>query len=236
MTPTIAVINECILSDGELAKVVAALQIQVTRDFAPAWGGDGANLIFVPRGTAPPAGSWWLVALGKSDLAGDLGYHEMTDAGNPLGKAFVEDDIAHGLSWSVTLSHELLEMLADPQANQVVVTPDGREFAREVCDPCEDDQFAYRIDGVRVSDFVLPCYFTRSDGETRFSFTGALRAPAPALLTGGYLSELVGGAWTQNFGIESKPDRARLHRWFHRRRLRGMAHDKRQRSLKKGKK
>lgn len=45
--------------------------------------------------------------------------------------------------WSMSLSHEILETLADP-----------RLTSREVCDPVNDR--SYRIKGVLVSDFVRP--------------------------------------------------------------------------------
>src|SRR6516164_9774230 len=109
----IAVINatsEGVPSDAEAAPVVDALQTQVRSDFGPVWGVD-ADLTFVPRGGNPPGGSWWLSLLDSSDQANALGYHDLTSDGLPLGKAFVKTDMDEGLNWSVTASHELLEML-----------------------------------------------------------------------------------------------------------------------------
>jgi hypothetical protein len=54
-------------------------------------------------------------------------------------------------TWTVQLSHEVVEMLVDPD-----LTGD------EVCDPVEED--AYRLDGVWVSDFVTPAWFTGGGG------------------------------------------------------------------------
>lgn len=62
-------------------------------------------------------GWWWLVLLDTSDEAGYLGYHEATIDGMPLGKVFVKTAEAANRAWSVTASHELLEMLADPWLN-----------------------------------------------------------------------------------------------------------------------
>ena len=233
--PTIAIINDGnALGDAALAVAVAALQVQVTRDFAPVWG-TGANLVFVPRGGTPAPGAWQLAALDHSDEDGDLGYHETTDTGLPLGKAFIADDIADGLAWSVTLSHELLEMLADPQTDQSVYGPDGRLYAREVCDPCEDDQFGYLVPGsgpgpgVRVSDFVLPAYYTGGSGP--FDHTGALTLPLPGMAAGGYLSSFdpanPSAGWTQIYGEQSPCDRGRLPRGFFRRKLRRIAREAR---------
>src|SRR3989454_11276915 len=121
----ISVINRStVLSDSEVQAVVPALQTQVHRDFAPAWGID-ADLTFVPQEGTPSPGSWWLVVLDNSDQAGALGYHDVTDEGMPLGKVFAKTDMIYGLQWTVTASHELLEMLGDPDINLTAfVQPD----------------------------------------------------------------------------------------------------------------
>src|SRR5512135_775495 len=110
----IAVINaSTAVSDDEVRTAAAALQIQVRRDFAPAWGID-ADLTVVPRGETPEAGAWWLVILDTSDSAGALGYHDLTPEGLPLAKVFAQSALKLGFQWTITASHELLEMLADP--------------------------------------------------------------------------------------------------------------------------
>jgi hypothetical protein len=92
----------------------------------------------------------------------------------------------------VTASHELLEMLANPDVNLTVLVHadhgDSKLYAYEVCDPSEDDGCAYSIDGINVCNFVYPAYFQtfRAPGSTKFQ--GKLTAPIPALLPGGYIS------------------------------------------------
>src|SRR5262245_16316521 len=116
-TTQISVINEStLLTDSDVIPVVAALQQQVLNDFRPIWGLD-AELTVIPQGTPPPIGTWWLVLLDDSDQAGALGYHDLTPDGLPIGKVFAGSDLKFGMSWSVTASHELLEMLADPNIN-----------------------------------------------------------------------------------------------------------------------
>ena len=66
----IAVINaSTVLTDQEIQAALPALQTQVHRDFAPAWGID-ADLNLVPKGQKPAPGAWWLVILDNSDSAG----------------------------------------------------------------------------------------------------------------------------------------------------------------------
>jgi hypothetical protein len=158
----IAVINEAAkekVPARDLAKVVAALQKQVERDFAPVWGIE-AHLSLVREGEALPKDAWWLTLHDDCDRAGQLGYHDLTSAGLPLGKAFIATAEHDDMPWSVVLSHELLEMLIDPYINLsafVRASRSGLLYGYEVCDPVRSD--VYRIDGVHVSNFVYPDWF-----------------------------------------------------------------------------
>ena len=96
----------------------------MSRDFAPAWGVD-ADLTFVPKGSKPSASSRWLVVLDNSDQAGALGYHDITNAGLLIGKVLAGSDIQYAYNWTGTASHELLEMLGDPDINLTVFVQDS---------------------------------------------------------------------------------------------------------------
>lgn len=204
-TIQITVINEStIVSDTDLAPTVAALQKQVTNDFRPVWGTD-AELTIIPKSTQPPAGSWWLVILDDSDQANALGYHDLTSEGLPIGKVFAASDLKAGTSWSVTASHELLEMLADPNINLTVFVQNantaGMLYAYEVCDACEDDGLGYRIDNILVSDFVYPAWFEgfRTEGSAQFDRQNRMQKPFE-LLFGGYIGVFdvtAGSGWQQ---------------------------------------
>jgi len=201
----VSVINaSTVLKDPDVQSAVPALQTQVHNDFAPAWGID-ADLAFVPKGSKPAPGSWWLVILDNSDQAGALGYHDVTSEGLPLGKVFAGSDRVYGYKWTVTASHELLEMLADPEINLTVfVQPSATEgvlYAYESCDAVEADQFGYDIGGVTVSDFVYPAWFeTFRKTGTQFDHRNHLKNPVPTLLPGGYIGAFdvtSGGGWQQ---------------------------------------
>ena len=199
----IAVLNaSTVLTDAQVQAVVPALQTQVSRDFAPVWGVD-ATLSFVARGHQPPAGAWWMSILDDADQAGALGYHDLTSAGLPLGKVFARTDLQSGSSWTVTVSHELLEMLADPDINRTVLATGakhaGKAYAYEVCDAVEDDSLGYLVDGVRVSDFVTRAWFEPGEKTGPFDQGGHATA-ALQLAKGGYIGvyEFTGGkGWTQ---------------------------------------
>jgi len=201
----VAVINSSsVVSDDDVQAAVPALQTQVTRDFAPAWGTD-ADVTFVPSGKKPPAGAWWLVVLDDSDAAGALGYHDLTNDGLPLSKVFAKSDQQYGFNWTVTASHELLEMLADPDINLTVFVQSsanaGVLYAREVCDACEADALGYDIDGVTVTDFVYPAWFEsfRKAKSTQFDHKKHLTKPFE-LAAGGYIGAFdisSGSGWHQ---------------------------------------
>ncbi len=201
----VAIINaSTVLKDGQVKAAVPALQTQVHRDFAPAWGID-ADLSFVSKGAKPPSTSWWLTILDNSDQAGALGYHDLTKAGLPMGKVFAGSDIKLGYQWTVTASHELLEMLADPDINLTAFVESSAQsgilYAYEVCDACEADEFAYKIDGTPVSDFVYPAWFEsfRKKGSAQFDYGRRIKKPFE-LLKGGYIGAYdvkAGGGWHQ---------------------------------------
>ncbi len=188
------------VNDADVEAAVPGLQTQVHDHFAPVWGMD-ADLVYVPRGQAPTPGAWWLGIFDTSDQAGALGYHDVSDEGLPLGKVFAADDLKFKLQWTVTASHELLEMLGDPEINLVVfVQPDattGTLYAYEVCDACEDERFGYKIGGTLVSDFVFPSWFepSRAPGSTQFDYQRQIQKPFD-LLPGGYIGAFDVGSGT----------------------------------------
>jgi hypothetical protein len=107
-------------------------------------------------------------------------FHDLTAAGQPLGQVFARTTLDEGGLWTVTFSHEMLEMLADPNINLCAFDEDARRlYAYEVCDAVEADALGYEIDGVTVSDFVLDSWFEPSDARK----TGA-RSAAPAAAQG----------------------------------------------------
>lgn len=211
----IAILNaSTVVPAADFVRTAAALQIQADRDFGPAWEKSADIGVVGNGGTSPTPdpGAALLVILDDSDQAGALGYHDITAQGMPIGKVFARTDQRYNLSWAVTASHELLEMIADPWINDCVISPDGMTlYAREVCDACEDDSFAYGVDvgdggpPVLVSDFVLPPWFG-SPGAS-FDFGGHIGSPFQ-LLTGGYIGFLdlnnPGVGWQQLFGDAEK--------------------------------
>jgi hypothetical protein len=119
-----------------------------------------------PQRDAPPQlrGDAVMYLWDRADVAGAIGYHEQNNAGLPCGFVFTEVAAQLGEPWSVTLSHEALELIGDANVNKLAAGPHPQDPNRwvlhwyEMCDAVQAEQ--YEIDGVAVSNFVLPLYFT----------------------------------------------------------------------------
>jgi len=194
--PVIVITNaSTCLTDAQVEAVLPALQKQVSVDFKAYWELD-CTLSFLPKDQPLTPGWWQIVITDNPDQAGALGYHEMTSAGTPLGKIFAKLDLDNGYSWTVTLSHELLEMLADPWINWCAIGSDSKIYALEVCDAVEADELGYQIDGVLLSDFVTPAWFEPTEAD-RLDFKQHVSKELQ-LASGGYISTLdPQKGWTQ---------------------------------------
>jgi len=203
----VAVINSSkSVKDSEIGSAVEALQKQIHRDFAPAWGVD-AELTFVPKGSEPEPDSWRMLILDDTHHeSGALGYRDLTSDGFPQTKIFARSAQKAGASWTVSASHVLLEMLANPRQNLAVFVQStdsaGKFFANEVCNPCTAERYAYEIDGILVSDFIFPAWFEshRKPKSTKFDFREHITEPL-MIPTGGYAPffDVQAGEWTQVF-------------------------------------
>lgn len=196
------------ITDLQMQKVIRAINVQIERDFEPYWN-FGATLRLEghtarkgkQRFKFEPLdmrGDGVLYVLDKfnKDLGGA---HETDFRGVPGGVVYL--DLSAGLQekWTVSLSHEALEMVADPQTNLLVQGPHPEDREREVfhwfevCDAVQAQ--TYPIDGIEVSDFVLPLYFTPStEPGSRNNFMGttvrgktSYRLPSFGVARGGYI-------------------------------------------------
>jgi len=204
--PVITVVNEAKTPWGVAqSALVAALQKYVDERFAPVWGVPAT----LASGKAIKTGTWGLVFLDDADQADALGYHDLTPQGLPLGKVFVRTTISSKNLVSVTASHELAEMLADPAIDLAAEAPDGTFYAYEVADPVEDETF--HVGGIPLSNFAYPSWFEgfRKPRSDKFDEVGTCKKPFE-IRPGGYMSIFKNGQWTQIFG--SKRSEARYLR------------------------
>jgi hypothetical protein len=220
--PTIAVINESTdTTDADLALWVNAIQQQLLQDVAPFWReAADANLILVPRGHQAPPDAWQVVLLDNADVAGDLGYHELTPFSLPLSKVFTAVTRQDGQTVSRVMSHEIIEMIVDPfLARRQVI---GAEtYLVEAGDPVHLDKLGYLKLGVLVSNFVTPDYYRYTSGD-RYDMRALLTGPCPTLTSGGAVCVLVDGQLQLRQAADSTPQEiaamrinpgSRRHRW-----------------------
>jgi len=160
------------LTDEAVQSAIRAVNRQISEDFVPYWG-FGAQLRLEGKSNRKRSNA-------TSDMRGDAvlylcddvrdsgvdGYHDHTYRGIPYGVVYLELSDLLQEPWTVTLSHEALELVGDPEANLLVQGPHPRFPKRtvyhwfEMCDAVQDEQ--YQLDGIAVSNFVLPLYFTAS--------------------------------------------------------------------------
>jgi hypothetical protein len=187
MLQDVAIVSETeAVSARDLMRVAAAVQKQVLRDFGPIWG---VEATVDPFGALEdvPIGYWPVIVRDDIGYQGAAGVH-LDEDGQPFALVQSSD------SWSLTASHEVLEMLADPFGNRLIAgdsikSDQGRvQYLVEVCDPSEGESFGYTSNGILVSDFYTPSFFDPvTAAGVRYSYSGAITGPRQ-VLRGGYLS------------------------------------------------
>jgi len=182
----LAVINESTaIANAEVEKMIPAFDAQWNKDLDSIWSVGSASFSWVPKGKAPASGAWWVVFLDDSDQADALAYHDLTNEGLPISKIFVKSILSDKSSVSVGATHELCEMAVDPWLNSAYQDPQGVFWAGEVCDPVEDDEYGYSINGILVTDFVTPNWFAHLHAKGSIDLKTHAKS-AFEVLTGGY--------------------------------------------------
>lgn len=172
----ISIINTTSLNRQEVQNKIRAVNRQLQEDFKAYWHTDVQLRLEGWTGeTIDPSrplnmrGDAVIYLWEDDDTTHALGYHALTNRGVPFGFVFPHLSELLDEDWSVTLSHEALELALDAEVNRLVrgPHPDPMQEGRivyhwyELCDAVQAD--TYSIDGVNVSNFVLPLYFTQSE-------------------------------------------------------------------------
>ena len=169
----ITVVNQANVKPWALGQVETAV-VDQSMQLRAAWGTPCVQF----------AGGGWPVYLQSGD--GTASGAHYIDNGQP--DAYVYTNGVTYQAWSSTFSHELVEMLVDPQTNALAMQPGGAQGRNlEIADPVQDR--AYRLGGTWVSDFVTPAWFaggthgacaTIGGGVPGYTCDGPLIAPAGA--------------------------------------------------------
>ena len=196
----ISIINTTNLTRQEVQNNIRAVNRQLQEDFKHYWHTDvqlrlegWTGEALDPNHPLNMRGDGVIYLLEGDDAGGALGYHERNYRGVPYGFVFTKLSKLLEENWSVTLSHEALEMALDPEINRLVQGPhpDPNEGGRmvyhwyELCDAVQAD--TYFIDGVKVSNFVLPLYFTSSEEHLNHNDFLGRGAQSFGVRLGGYV-------------------------------------------------
>jgi len=200
------------LDDEAVAKLIPAIQKQVTEHFEPAWG-IGARIKF-HEGKYPSHA--YVITIKDEDEEDEtfLGYH--IHNGYPEAFIFAKADMAEDKTISETLSHEVLEMLIDPAVNLYAYRPGDtrrpdRGYFYEVCDAVQCHH--YRIDGVKVCNFVYPEWFEHNwkRGSRQFDHLKLLERPFQ-ILPGCYMDVYEAGVGERTIWGKQHVKRRPRHR------------------------
>ena len=119
--PDLAIINFSDVSEGDARRAIRAVNRQVTDDFLPIWGAgyycklhrqqdawqvDDAQPVLIEPDPIPADAAIFLVD--RARISASLSYCSLNASALPV--AFVFTDLG---DWTVTLSHEVLEMIVD---------------------------------------------------------------------------------------------------------------------------
>ncbi len=162
------------IKDEEVQQAIRAINRQIKEDFEPYWS-LGATLRLEGKSASKPdemeladmRGDAVVYLWDQADIPNALGYHDKNNRGIPYGFVFTELSKRLGENWTVTLSHEALEMIGDPETNLLVAGPHPADPSRyvfhwyEMCDAVQAE--VYKIDEIQVSNFLLPLYFTSGE-------------------------------------------------------------------------
>lgn len=181
-----------------LDDLTAALQTQADRDFTPDWG-TKINLFRVDDETDT---YHRIRVVNRLEVKGAAGYHEISPAGHAIG--YVGLDVNRTKDqFTECMSHEALEMYANPFVDVVVRNPkNGWLYAGEMCDMGQAE--TYRVDGFALGNFTLRAWWdVNSPAGAKLDFLGKRKKPFE-IGPQGYMpvDKQDGKGWTQIF-----PDR-----------------------------
>jgi hypothetical protein len=173
------------ITDEDVAFAVKAVNKQGL-EFAKDWGlsEPGPLAFYTSEDGLPGGGRVRIVSLVDDvSMAGVKGFHDAW-AGEISAQVGVD------AAWTVTLSHEHLEMMGNPLLVRWATMPDGRSTPWEACDAVQADTYLENVElfgrrrDIALSNYLLPSWFD-SRGKYPFDRMGKLEAPFSMVPNGG---------------------------------------------------
>lgn len=143
-----------------LQQCAAACLLQLENDIAPVYGGTYELRVGSSNTDIQTGEMVFAIVDALPDEPGAIAYHDVDGGDVPVAYLALStcntlDDV------STAISHELCETAGDVSCDLWADDGQGSEWARELCDAVESN--AYEINGIAMSDFLLPGFFGPHD-------------------------------------------------------------------------
>lgn len=170
------IINKAtVVTDSDLLQQTIVCTKQAREHAAPVWGWTDPELEWLATDADVANDVAVGYALDDSDAASALGYHDaLGPNGQPYFRSFYKTAKDNGVDGATVTGHELLEMLGDPDTDKWAPHTDGYDYAVELCDAVEGDE--YELDGRKVTNFVYPSFFD-PNGQAPYDRMGLVKRP-----------------------------------------------------------
>lgn len=176
---SVAIVNQTTqLTDAQVAALLPYLQIYADQ-VCSHWG---CNVVLV-RARTPVTGQWRIYLQDGIDVNFAYGYHG-SHRGTPFAK--IDAWLCHINQLSITsvISHELAEMLADPETGRFFQISKTVFVIAEVADPV--DHYRFKLGPYPMSDYVFPAWFDRG---AKGPYDSMREVGSPLVISeGGYIS------------------------------------------------
>lgn len=175
--------------------------------FSKVWRSEKVDIKLLAPGQNAPKGSFVARIVKNGPVQGALAYHTVY-RGVPSIVVYAGVGRFYGYSNSVSFTHELFEVLADPNISTInlgwpdptiyvgqkahhIVGIGNFAWINEVCDPVE--AYEYTDHGVQISDWVTPNWFN-DQVKGPIDYLGVLKHPQQ-VARGGYAQFFYLGGW-----------------------------------------
>jgi hypothetical protein len=198
----IGLVNQSsLVSQHDFQTMASAIRLQADQDLCPTWARMIPNIALYNTVAAVPPQTWPIVLMDtiQDEPEGVLGYHTEDEGGKLSGIVAAKPSLDVGAKvltgdWSVcsVLSHEVCEMIVDPNCQLWASDGGQRMHSYEVCDAVEGP--TYTKTDCSVANFVTPAWFDpMAAPHAKFDFMGKLAKPF-SLLDTGYVVYMTAGS------------------------------------------
>lgn len=211
-TPIYCFNKSSVLKDTDMFLMINAINTMLPA-FCKAWSLKQYTCIAAPSTTKLGSTGMYCVFLNTSTSAGTLAFHT-ENANIPYGEVFVKTVLQYGGSILMgannavptvaqAFSHEIFEMLVNPNINVWWQVSNTKLVPAEVCDPVQGSIVPIKVGAVTVgmSDYILPEWNDPQSTKGPYNFLNTLTQPFQ-MSKGGYLVSMKTGTISYVFGTD----------------------------------